>query len=995
MRKKKLSIILSALLLSPIVIATQVRADEVSEKSTGADTELVGLPELVSTENPQINAQYEATSLESVKEVDAEKERPVEVDASKLTETDDTLGGLPKPLSVSETPEKLSSLIENPHVANQNLSIGETAVELLKWAEAKPDQTGATVEDRLEFAKSLGMIPDGVGKDGPVQNLNHMISIAKKLKEAYRAEKKAPLILNGKTQPIFPFTPGDVETGYSNEKSDIVRFVVYVESDYDTDGDGKRDLIKTFVQLPKAVANGDFKASTIYEASPYVAGTTNKETLGEIGLKEEGEFDNKKLYRYVDPRRQNGSTTTLAHAKKADSKDWYYKNPNESDETFTRYDYENINWYNYFLVRGYAVVTTSGLGSYQSEGINTTGSDLEVAGYKSVIEWLNGKRVAYTDKTSNIAIKADWSNGKVGMTGLSWAGTTTFGVAATGVEGLKTIVPAAGIASWYDYYNSQGTTFNVGHYRDLSHLSVYVSNRILDPADWNRIKEDYARYITQLNRDQHKHGYNYSDIWKNRDYTLHPEKFKASALVMHGLNDDNVRTKHFDLMYQTLKKAGQPVKLYLYQGDHIYPVNKRFGIKEGQQSVSDLLNIWFSHYLYDVENQVESLPEVTVSNNYDPSKWEHYSSWESSNQLTLKTLSRREEETIDNDYYGAGMDWTNRDSHTTKQSSTANALFAAEATEDVTIKGHIPVHFQAALAKLTNQEIKDYQVNVQLVDLSDEEFDVASNKITYDEAGYKYQEMPLNTLSESGYWMGSNLKNIANKQFGTIKTKYKVISSGWINLANPDAGYASASSSSSIDPKLGEFRNYTVYLQPNLYTVKKGHKLGLVFTTFDSNYVWTDDPYSYRLKTRSIVAEIPTVQKSSLRYAWYVPNEKDETYQVLPLVEEPLPEYPLDTLVPSVDQKEQIPNKEYKPYKSGSLAVESSKKDTLAPLAVNYQQETPETVDEELPQVSSTRKEGLYLPQTGMTTNFEVTSSVLGIVLLVGMGMIRLKEREN
>ena len=54
MRKKKLSIILSALLLSPIVIATQVRADEVSEKSTGADTELVGLPELVSTENPQI-----------------------------------------------------------------------------------------------------------------------------------------------------------------------------------------------------------------------------------------------------------------------------------------------------------------------------------------------------------------------------------------------------------------------------------------------------------------------------------------------------------------------------------------------------------------------------------------------------------------------------------------------------------------------------------------------------------------------------------------------------------------------------------------------------------------------------------------------------------------------------------------------------------------------------------------------------------------------------
>lgn len=57
------------------------------------------------------------------------------------------------------------------------------------------------------------------------------------------------------------------------------------------------------------------------------------------------------------------------------------------------------------------------------------------------------------------------------------------------------------------------------------------------------------------------------------------------------------------------------------------------------------------------------------------------------------------------------------------------------------------------------------------------------------------------------------------------------------------------------------------------------------------------------MKTRSIVAEIPTVKKSSLRYAWYVPNEKDEAYQFLPLVEEPLPEYPLDPLVPTVDQK--------------------------------------------------------------------------------------------
>ena len=40
---------------------------------------------------------------------------------------------------------------------------------------------------------------------------------------------------------------------------DIVRYVVYVETDYDTDGDGKPDLVKTFVQVPKAAVKGIIK----------------------------------------------------------------------------------------------------------------------------------------------------------------------------------------------------------------------------------------------------------------------------------------------------------------------------------------------------------------------------------------------------------------------------------------------------------------------------------------------------------------------------------------------------------------------------------------------------------------------------------------------------------------------------------------------------------------------------------------------------------------
>ena len=59
-------------------------------------------------------------------------------------------------------------------------------------------------------------------------------------------------------------------------------------------------------------------------------------------------------------------------------------------------------------------------GTKGSEGFNTTGSDLEINAFKNIIEWVNGKRKAYTDKTSNVEIKADWATGNVAMTGLSW-----------------------------------------------------------------------------------------------------------------------------------------------------------------------------------------------------------------------------------------------------------------------------------------------------------------------------------------------------------------------------------------------------------------------------------------------------------------------------------------------------------------------------------------------------------------------------------------------
>ena len=53
---------------------------------------------------------------------------------------------------------------------------------------------------------------------------------------------KVPVFENGLAQPVFKFTDGKTGEKYDPATSSIVRYCVYVESDYDMDGDGKPDL---------------------------------------------------------------------------------------------------------------------------------------------------------------------------------------------------------------------------------------------------------------------------------------------------------------------------------------------------------------------------------------------------------------------------------------------------------------------------------------------------------------------------------------------------------------------------------------------------------------------------------------------------------------------------------------------------------------------------------------------------------------------------------
>ena len=49
------------------------------------------------------------------------------------------------------------------------------------------------------------------------------------------------------------------------------------------------------------------------------------------------------------------------------------------------------------------------------------------------------------------------------MIGKSYDGTLSNGVAATGVEGLKTIVPISAISAWYNYSRTGGVRHNTNY----------------------------------------------------------------------------------------------------------------------------------------------------------------------------------------------------------------------------------------------------------------------------------------------------------------------------------------------------------------------------------------------------------------------------------------------------------------------------------------------------------------------------------------------------
>ena len=768
--------------------------------------------------------------------------------------------------------------VENS-ASNAAVNLGQALRMLFQTAGMDNSQLGSE-SDCVALADSLGMLNKDKHDADEVCTQEFLTELVNS--DGYQALKGAmkdgsahkPLFVNGMAQPIFPFTTGAVKEGYSNKDSDIIRYCVYVETNYDTDGDGKLDLVKALVQVPRAAAKGDYKAATIYEARPYITGCT--ELYGyEDDLYNTGNFDIKAMYSTPAARKPVGSATTEEAAAAANSADWYYWNPEEK-----MMDYEDLDWYDYYLVRGYAVVECGGLGTKGSEGFETCGTDLEIDAFKCVIEWLHGDRVAYTDKTSNISIAADWSNKKVGMTGRSYAGTTQFGLATTGVKGLETIVPVAGIASWYEYTNSQGiSTDSEPAYSDA--LAGYCAGRKLDADDWNKIKADYGNYLQTIYDIQRDLNGNYGETgghWNIRDYTVDttqtgpigatgPSQIKCSALIVHGLNDYNVRTKEFQLMYNAFTKAGENVKLLLHQDAHLTPTypagNLVFDI--GDSSYDEILNRWFSHYLYGVKNGAENMAAVTAQSSHDTDVWNTYDSWDTASSMIFKANADSKTTTINSNYGAIGVTSQNWQSKFTSGSTGGSVMYTQTVEKDTTIKGTVAVNF-SALTENTDEngtpigERDALMVSAMLVD-------IAPEGKTFPAFNTSGSYVPKTTLAEGGAWMGGGLPNYDLTKLKASDVTYKIISRGWMDLCNPGAGFDSHTADTRVALDGKTYHDYTIYLQSTVYEVEAGHTLALVIYAYEPGMARYTQNYQITIDNSTVSADIPVNAKRTASFA--------------------------------------------------------------------------------------------------------------------------------
>ena len=567
---------------------------------------------------------------------------------------------------------------------------------------------------------------------------------------------------------------------------DVIREVVYVESRVDTDKDGLPDLVKVSVIRPRY----DGHVPALMTASPYHQGTNDKASDKAL-YKMEGELEVK-----------------LPHTIELEEPKLNLVGPHSQAEVVSEAE-EKLSHINssytlndYFLPRGFANLYVSGVGTKDSQGLMTNGDYQQIEAYKNVIDWLNGRCRAFTDHTRKRQVKADWSNGKVATTGISYLGTMSNGLATTGVDGLEVIIAEAGISSWYNYYRENGLVTSPGGYpgEDFDSLAELTYSRNLQAGDYIRGNEAYQADLEKVKEKLDRKTGDYNQFWHDRNYLLNAHKVQAEVVFTHGSQDWNVKPLHVYQMFHALPSHINK-HLFFHHGAHVYMNN--------WQSIDfrESMNALLSMKLLGLDSSYQ-LPTVIWQDNIAPQKWQGLDNFGKQDELHTFSLGN-EEKVIQNQYdqkdfdrYGKTYQIFNTELYQGKANQITIDL---PVSQDIHLNGRVELKLRVKSS--TNKGL----LSAQLLELGQKKYLQPYPAV-----------LSARTIDNGRYHM---LENLCELPFNP--SDQRVITKGYLNLQNR----TNLLTIEEIQPN--EWMDFKLELQPTIYKLKEGDTLRLVLYTTD------------------------------------------------------------------------------------------------------------------------------------------------------------------
>lgn len=576
----------------------------------------------------------------------------------------------------------------------------------------------------------------------------------------------------------------------------LKREVLWVESSVDTLARGQYDLIK--IQIIRPSFEG--KLPVVMTASPYHLGINDKandlklhEMKAELSEKQTGTID------LITP------SSVL--------KDYPKKERRQADEPamhFTHGWTYSLN--DYFLARGFASIYVAGVGTRGSDGFQSSGDYQQVHSMTAVIDWLNGRARAFTNRAKTHEVKAIWANGKVAMTGKSYLGTMAYAAATTGVEGLEVILAEAGISSWYHYYRENGLVRSPGGFpgEDLDVLAELTYSKNLDGADFLANNATYQEHLTALSNALDRDSGDYNQFWHERNYLTNVSNVHADVLIDHGLQDWNVTPEQAYHFWNALPKTHNK-HLFLHRGAHIYNHNWQ------SLDFSEVINTYFVAKLLNKPLKL-NLPPVVLQENNRYQSFTQLENWGTDKTVKLplaKTAVSLKK--FDNHYESEKFEAYSKNFQIFKKDlfeGKANAVVVdLKLPQDLLINGKIS--FELRLRLNDSKGI----LSAQILDF-----------------GQKKRLSDTPKLIESkSLDRGRNFELENLQELPLVETPYQVMTKGFMNLQNRENLLKIS------DVPKNDWMTFTFSLQPTIYQLEKGDQLRLLFYSTDFEHTIRDN----------------------------------------------------------------------------------------------------------------------------------------------------------